>query len=55
MIPDFQSTMLPLLKILGDRKQYKRQELVSIISKQFELSDAEKIELIQSGLGDYLL
>jgi restriction system protein len=48
-IPDYQTVMLPLLKLLADGKEYRMQELAPAICKQFELSESEQKELTPSG------
>lgn len=49
MIPDFQSIMLPILKIAADKRQRKASEIVAQISDQFGLSEDERAERIPSG------
>jgi len=44
MIPDFQSIMLPLLEIIGDKKEYTIQEIRDSLSKYFNLTEEEKSE-----------
>jgi restriction system protein len=46
MIPDFQSIMLPLLKIIGDKKEYTLQEVRESLAKYFKLTDEEKFKLL---------
>jgi restriction system protein len=48
-IPDYQSAMLPLLKLVADGREYKFNDLVEILSDQFKLTDEEKRELLPSG------
>ncbi|MCK4703201.1 restriction endonuclease [Candidatus Bathyarchaeota archaeon] len=48
-IPDYQSIMLPLLKYAGDQQEHSRHEAIEHISKIFELSEAEKNQLLPSG------
>lgn len=48
-IPDFQTIMLPLLKLTADRKEYRVNDLVEILSDQFNLTDEERKELLPSG------
>lgn len=48
-IPDFQTIMLPLLELLGDRKEYVLKDVVTILGKQFKLTDTELSELLPSG------
>lgn len=49
MIPDYQSIMLPLLKIMSDERTHKLRELIEILHDYFKLSDADKTELLPSG------
>lgn len=49
MLPDFQTIMLPVLKLLNDKKEHKLQELIAKISDDFNLTEAEKKELLPSG------
>jgi restriction system protein len=49
MIPDYQSLMLPLLRLVSDRQEYKFRDIVDGLSEQFNLSDAERKELLASG------
>ena len=44
MIPDFQSIMLPLLEIIGDKKEYTIQEIRDSLAKNFNLTEEEKSE-----------
>jgi restriction system protein len=48
-IPDFESTMLPLLKFLSDRKEHPKNEAVDALAKQFELTDEELAKMQPSG------
>lgn len=48
-IPDYQSIMLPLLKFAGDKKEHSIREAIDSISKLFNLTEAEKRELLASG------
>ena len=48
MIPDFQTIMLPLLEVFADNKEYKKPELVEIISNIFNLTKEERLELLPS-------
>ncbi len=53
MIPDFQSLMLPLLKLISDGKEYKMRSLEEILADQFSLTKEELVELLPSGT-DYI-
>ena len=48
-VPDFQSLMLPMLRIAGDGKEHSLAEARTLLSKQFELSETELEELLPSG------
>jgi len=48
-IPDFQSIMLPLLKFSADKKEHSMREAMEFLSKQFNLTDEERRELLPSG------
>ncbi len=49
MIPDYQSLMLPLIKIVSDGKEYKLNDVVEILAKKFNLTNEERAELLPSG------
>jgi restriction system protein len=49
MIPDYQSLMLPLLKLIADEKEYKVNDLIENLALQFNLTNDEKSELLPSG------
>lgn len=48
-IPDYQTIMLPLLQLLADKREYIFKEIVTVLGKQFKLSDQELSELLPSG------
>ena len=48
-VPDFQSLMLPLLKLAGDGQQHTLAEAVERLAQEFQLSDDDRKELLQSG------
>jgi restriction system protein len=48
-IPDYQSVMLPLLKLAGDTKEHFLRDAIDILSDQFQLTDDERRELLPSG------
>ena len=48
-IPDYQTLMLPLLKLLSDEQEYKTRELIDKLSNDYNLSEEEKRELLPSG------
>lgn len=49
MIPDYQTIMLPLLKVISDKELHSLRQLVEILQSHFELSESEKLELLPSG------
>gem|GEM_PF-5673157 len=48
-IPDYQSAMLPLLKLVADGRECKFNDLVETLSEQYKLTEEEKSELLPSG------
>lgn len=48
-IPDFQSLMLPVLKLAEDGQDHSSKEAVAALAQQFQLSEDEKKELLPSG------
>jgi restriction system protein len=48
-IPDYQTCMLPFLRFLGDNTEHSLQETEESLAKHFNLTDAERVELLQSG------
>ena len=48
-IPDFQSVMLPLVKILGDGQERTMREVTDLLAESFHLTDQEREELLPSG------
>lgn len=48
-IPDFQTLMLPLLKLYSDGKEHGRNEVLTRLGVEFHLSDAEVAEMLPSG------
>lgn len=49
MIPDYQSLMLPLLKLVSDRQEHKYRDLIENLATEFQLTDEERKELLTSG------
>jgi restriction system protein len=49
MIPDYQTVMLPLLKVMSDEKTHKLRELIEVLQNHFQLTEDEKAELLPSG------
>ena len=48
-IPDFQTLMLPLLKIAGDGREHYIHDAVNKLGENFEVSEEEKAQLLPSG------
>ncbi len=48
-IPDYQSIMLPLLKLAGDGETHQFRASVEALARHFGLSDEERRELLPSG------
>jgi restriction system protein len=48
-IPDYQTLMLPLLKLASDEREHSLREAVETLSAQFELSEQERKTLLNSG------
>ncbi|MCB1706039.1 MAG: restriction endonuclease [Halioglobus sp.] len=48
-IPDYQTLMLPLLKLSADGLEHKKRDAVEVLSNQFELTEDERSELLPSG------
>jgi len=48
-IPDYQTLMLPLLKIAGDRQEHSMRETIERLASEFRLTDGERMQLLPSG------
>lgn len=49
-IPDYQSVMLPLLKIAADGKDHHIREAIDTLAQQFQLTEDDLRELLPSGV-----
>jgi len=49
MIPDYQSLMLPLLRLVSDKQEYKYRDLIERLALEFKLTDDERREPLASG------
>lgn len=49
MIPDYQSLMLPLLKLVSDGQEIKYRDLIEKLAIEFRITDDERKELLASG------
>ncbi len=48
-IPDYQSIMLPLLRLAEDSKEHRVREATETLANEFNLTEAERKELLPSG------
>ena len=48
-VPDFQTLMLPLLKLASDGQQHTHTEAVERLAQEFQLSDDDRTQLLRSG------
>ena len=48
-IPDYQSIMLPLLKLASDKKEHSMREAIDCLASLFKVSESELQELLPSG------
>ena len=49
MIPDYQSLMLPLLRLVADKQEHKYRDLIEKLAIEFQVTDEERKELLASG------
>jgi len=49
-IPDYQSIMLPLLKIAADGQKHHIGTVIKTLAKHFSLSESEQKEMLPSGV-----
>lgn len=48
-IPDYQTLMLPLLRLAGDGDEHRFREAVDELAREFHLTDEERSDLLPSG------
>lgn len=48
-IPDYQTIMLPLLKIAEDKQEHSIREAIDYIANLFKLNEHERKEVLPSG------
>ncbi len=48
-IPDFQTIMLPVLRLASDGREHRFRDAVEQLASEFGISDAERAELLPSG------
>ena len=49
-IPDYQTLMLPVLRLAGDGMEHRFRDAVESLASEFNLTDAERSELLPSGI-----
>jgi restriction system protein len=49
MIPDYQTLMLPLLKLVSDGQEHKYRDIIEQLAIEFEVTEDERKELLASG------
>jgi len=49
-VPDLQSIMLPLLKLIGDKKEHSMRESIEKLGNEFDLTDEDRKALLPSGI-----
>ena len=50
-IPDFQSVMLPMIKVLGDGQERSMRDVTDLLTESFHLTDKEMEELPATPIG----
>jgi len=48
-IPDFQTLMLPLLKVVADGREYRLRDVLELLAQEFLVTDEERQHLLPSG------
>ena len=48
-IPDYQTVMLPLLRVVSDQDEHSIRAAIEKLAAEFKLSDEERRELLPSG------
>ena len=48
MIPDYQSLMLPLLKLISDGQEHMYRDLIEDLAFEFGVTDEDRKELLAS-------
>lgn len=54
MVPDYQSLMLPILKMAADGKEHNTRETINTLADQFSLTDAERKQMLATGIATIL-
>jgi restriction system protein len=48
-IPDYETLMLPLLKVAGDGQEHRVSDVVGLLARDFKLTEEERQQLLPSG------
>jgi restriction system protein len=48
-VPDYQTVMLPLLRLASDGQEYRFRDAVEKLASEFSLTDSERAEMLPSG------
>ena len=48
-IPDYQTIMLPLLRLAGDDREHTKREAEATLAEHFQLTEEERASLLPSG------
>lgn len=48
-VPKYNEFMIPILKLCSDKKEYSLKDVIEIMSNEFNLSEADKNEMLPSG------
>jgi restriction system protein len=48
-IPDYQTLMLPVLKLAADDREHRFRDAIEQLASEFGVTDAERAELLPSG------
>ncbi len=48
-IPDYETLMLPVLKMAGDGREHRISDVIVQLAREFQLTDAERQQLLPSG------
>jgi restriction system protein len=48
-VPDYQTFMLPLLKLAGDKQEHSISEAFDKLANQFKLTEQDRNEMLSSG------
>ena len=49
-IPDYQSVMLPLLRLLSRQEEVRSADAIAVLAAEMKLTDGERAEMLPSGI-----